>query len=676
MLVLVFIVFYLCLYCFLTVHITRHLSGELDKKRVVFSRFKNDTTGWRPTQVPCNLADQLPCNNASVHKNKLCKCVHFERNTKIHYLDKTTQQIAANTSIWGNVSNVLKGCNMSKFGDVPTIYEYMPGKFHWQCSCRFSNFFTNLHNDRTQPCRNYLGCPTTNSLPFDPVVEHERWTRIGQLECNCNDQQYLVKSPYFAPYCKTANYFFNTTQTSSPQYSINSGYLNEKYVLAKFGSMANFIKFKKGLLPNPCFYDFLNKRFINETYINLNYVEIARVKGVVFCRSKHPAFVTIRFTRDYLAENDGRWANGMIQVAEVLPLLQQPTKRIFEWYVLDTRFNATVNLEGRIYSADGIFTNLKTSIAFLNFYVDPFNVNLPMPIKSFHIFNAPEYNFNLKIDNTLGQLYQQTFHRIFIEGPTGLMILIFLGVGRIKLEKSNWNFPIDLGGYGKNFKLAKFVEPYARLDNWEHDVVKHGLEYIGTKKIGTIDFQVLYEKCMKHINNANHWSPEQARASCTFMNNDLSLIPAFYNNNGNLSYTKKCFYYTGLFEIDTGANIIRPIAPNKLSMLPKYKKIVGINEPRQRHYATKLHFRYFGSASPAMSGDNIDASSLVFNCSLFNIPPPMPETRSLVNEHIECRENTFVVTQDMVYVMRDDYLDHLTEAIDSVKFELQPPDDV
>lgn len=228
-------------------------------------------------------------------KNCSGKCIHFSNDVLLedgHLLEGSldpNEGYCMLNLIDDRSSKKCSGRNGGKW--VLTTNDKKSGEFYFKCFCSIPHLYMNGEDG---DCTLFRGCQG-GSLDTDSDV----------MKCNCPDNMVEIKTSNGVPTCVARNYFHTKEKDDV---DLDPKFLNPKF--SKFN------------LPNPCIYDFLNKKFI------IGAGEIIIEDGVAFCRVLKANYTTVRFQDDYLLNNGGKYANGIVRISS-----QPPTPG----YVYETR---------------------------------------------------------------------------------------------------------------------------------------------------------------------------------------------------------------------------------------------------------------------------------------------------------------------------------------------------
>lgn len=180
----------------------------------------------------------------------------------------------------------------------------------FRCLCTEPETFNrmSLHGD----CDVFVGCvggtvSVDDGAPFWPGTDDDNlhiWSDMRQLQCNCPHGTIMARRPTSGEaYCKPVNIFRDPKEWNSYQSALADEFIDPAYKSKLNDDDAL-------MLPNPCQYDAITGKFIGD----IGSVVLSPLKSVAYCTSNDPRYVTVVFSSDYLRNNDGRFANGIVKV--------------------------------------------------------------------------------------------------------------------------------------------------------------------------------------------------------------------------------------------------------------------------------------------------------------------------------------------------------------------------
>lgn len=657
MISLILLLLYLSIFIYCYINIVQHLTNQKENKNIKFKRYDNGNKIFQTNEHVCNLKDLKKCTHttslvpADVGTTSSCKCHLFSNSvTEVLHLDNTTTLLYANDQYLANIMNERNiECETgNKFGDNLHLIEVANGVYKWKCSCTKPGFFVKTNpNDLLSPCRKYLGCITKNSLPFDPVEHADDWQHTDNLHCNCNETSVSLQSTSFAPQCKTTHYFKNKYQLAiADHYLIDEKYIDPDYIKHNFINAAVFKRNKGGKLPNPCYFDFYTNKFIDKRYIDKQLIEIVLDDGVAHCRvsTKTNAFVAIRFANDYLRNNNGQYANGIVQV-QPDDLIEKPDvryRKVYETNVWDSQFNRIIrSLRGQEHHVNDIKSELADQIPFLIKYTQPFSINTSDTITKFMFYNAPMKDQKIIVEKNLAkQLHNIVFHRVYMDTKDTNYAL--LGMSDNILYNTTWTWPID-------FYHTTMKDDYSAKANPDFKQTKRNF-IVSPINVNT---QNHYARCIRNNRLNDNDDEDTLNAKCKYTYFDDSLVPIFIYNRDTqeVVYNENSYFYTGMFIIDQTAywtnQSIQPLAPNQLTMIPKVKQLFKFRETTLLHQLVPIYneeeknhitARLIQSHTPFINTHFNE----IFNWKLYNLPTFHSNSTNLVKYTINTFNKTIV----------------------------------
>lgn len=243
------------------------------------------------TLVRCKLISDFDCFEC---KETLSSCVHFEQDETIYDHDNNTTVIGtikANANASEGYCLRLEGKNKRtctfKNGGRWILVE-RDNKYTYVCACLNPDTFsrTTLHGDCTHfnKCRN-------------GKISNNKWEIINEIQCDCNDN-YIKDNK---SQCLKKNLFQHTT-SPLPFKKLDRKYIDDRYS----GRDLN--------LPNPCTFNPATK-----TEYGPDIADIKILNDIAFCVAISPRYVTILFEDDYLRNNGGKYANGVVPISSADP---------------------------------------------------------------------------------------------------------------------------------------------------------------------------------------------------------------------------------------------------------------------------------------------------------------------------------------------------------------------
>lgn len=268
-----------------------------------------DCTAGLPV-VDCDLSDQYSCFRC---KQPLYTCRAITTETTIH--DENTGRTLYTlmptkpgrgicSRIEGDLNGVL--CSRPNGGRM-LLTDIGDGRFVYQCVCLQPDYFTKT--TRFGNCTTFVGCAGGGQMD-----ESIGWSDVTQIRCKCPTGRKEYRHPVtLRSTCIRQTVFeVSTDWPPSGNYALADRFIDAGYL----ERVRNGLGVDRIYLPNPCLYDALTGDRITSSLVGIRYdrESINTDKYVAWCWSDDPLYTPIQFDSDYLAGNDGRYANGMVRV--------------------------------------------------------------------------------------------------------------------------------------------------------------------------------------------------------------------------------------------------------------------------------------------------------------------------------------------------------------------------
>ncbi|ABQ08875.1 per-os infectivity factor-like protein [Glossina pallidipes salivary gland hypertrophy virus] len=192
-------------------------------------------------------------------------------------------------------------------------------QFAFKCVCTKPNFFVN-ENFISGNCSRFVGC--------SPGILRETtpWDKFEDIQCDCPVNYSFEKGNMNSPpRCVMKNIY--TMRYKDHEYDDGLTYpdleeipfepLEKKYIDPFYLSELSNPDI---VLPNPCNYDIIEKRYIK------GIGEVVLENGKAYCKSVNVnKYITVRINDDYLIGNNGKYANAMMRLYITFPTGQEPS---------------------------------------------------------------------------------------------------------------------------------------------------------------------------------------------------------------------------------------------------------------------------------------------------------------------------------------------------------------
>lgn len=259
----------------------------------------NNTT----TKVSCNLKTLVKCNTSTGFEcfecdEPLAKCIHFEQDEDIYNEDNKSVigQIKANTAANEGYCLRLEGKDKRtctpKNGGRWIIVE-RNDKYTYVCMCTNPEIFsrTTLHGD----------CTHFNFCRNGKIANIDKWKSFDDIVCDC-DENYRQIIRNNRSECIRKN-IFQRNDTRLPFQKLDRKYIDDSYI----GKDLN--------LPNPCTFNPSTR-----TDYAPGIAKIQMSSNIAYCVALSPLHTTVLYEDDYLRNNRGRYANGVVEISRAPPI--------------------------------------------------------------------------------------------------------------------------------------------------------------------------------------------------------------------------------------------------------------------------------------------------------------------------------------------------------------------
>lgn len=286
----------------------------------------------------CTMNDRFSCGSCN---QPLAVCRHFDKNVTIE-IKGTLVKIPRNTKpdegyclATGEDLNQRK-CSQKHGGKWIMTTNDNQTLLRFECFCSEQGFFVN--SPITGDCTVFVGCNNGTLKTHD-------WNTLAEIDCNCHmnyvsnydaDGQSRDKKYAAAPQCVEKNIFM----WDKPPFPVLESKYIDKFYMSALGEKDTEVK-----LPNPCLLDLSTRTFIP----GIGEIRLAEHKTtkqmVAYCVSLDEAYTTVVINDDYLLNNGGQYANGLVKFVNDRNKLK-PGETVYEFF--RTKINQEDEpLEGR-----------------------------------------------------------------------------------------------------------------------------------------------------------------------------------------------------------------------------------------------------------------------------------------------------------------------------------------
>lgn len=250
------------------------------------------------TPVECNFKTVIKCKISALDDCFACKetlstCIHFNENVNIYdsghknVVGVVTANSTADEGYCLRLEDKEKRTCSFKNGGRWIIVE-RDDRYTYVCTCTNPEIFsrTTLHGD----------CDHFNFCRNGKIANNDTWKTFDDIICDCDeDYKQIVKNN--KSQCIRKN-IFQRHKSHLPFTKLDKKYIDDAYV----GKNLN--------LPNPCTFNPATK-----TEFGPEIASVHLLNDIAFCVSTSPLHVTVLFEDDYLRNNGGRYANGVVEIA-------------------------------------------------------------------------------------------------------------------------------------------------------------------------------------------------------------------------------------------------------------------------------------------------------------------------------------------------------------------------
>lgn len=250
-------------------------------KKIYSFLSSNNNNNTKLVDSICNKDTEFAIDTCEIHCGKDFVWKHFDDDDPVSGLKRnSTPELGHCLRVKSTLDNDNIPCTIANGGKkIFTLKN--TGVFGFVCQCDDVLKYTN--DPITGDCTLRLGC------------ENGQYDSNG--ECQCNDSFSLKMDAFDIPRCERQSWY----KTHS-DYAIDKSFVDAKYL-----SMID----EKINLPNPCIRDYIS----GDIFPNAGHVAITN--DIAHCVSDSDMFVTIQMNDDYLKNNGGKYANGLIRYRHI-----------------------------------------------------------------------------------------------------------------------------------------------------------------------------------------------------------------------------------------------------------------------------------------------------------------------------------------------------------------------
>lgn len=281
----------------------------------------------------CNVENLIECkisnkNNDCINCDQsFATCNNFERDETIY--DKMGNQVgiikANKTADDGYCLRLLnrddRECSF-KNGGRWILSRTDDDKYMFICLCTVPDFFTN--NTMYGDCTEFKGCQNGK------ISNLNEYTNLSEITCKCNEgykptsrntntnnnnnindisnENTTIRDDDFIPTCVPKNIYEREIPENQFNYNLDDKFIDAEY-LQNVRSVNPDFKF-----PNPCTIDAITGMPVE------GIGRITQYGDIFYCVATNPRYTTITFNDDYLKNNNGKYANGIVKVSDSDPL--------------------------------------------------------------------------------------------------------------------------------------------------------------------------------------------------------------------------------------------------------------------------------------------------------------------------------------------------------------------
>lgn len=270
-----------------------------------------------------NDTDQIKLCNTNSECNISIQeiCITVDKLTNVYVYDRIHPIQINNANfngICGKLSNDKKTltCSPEKGGRFHLYKDKnLKSTYSWFCKCLHPWIFDKPYElDVFSDCSYYKGC-TNREYTINDKQLNDPTEIYNSISCKCLNHEYQIKTQGVYQ-CRSGNYFQITDNVVEDKYNLSINEIDKSWIQANFGTVENFKRLRPHGIPNPCLYDAMTNKKIDDLEDKIG---IDNTNGIYFCFSKSPQYVTIQFTSDYLANNDGKYPNGIVKIGSIIP---------------------------------------------------------------------------------------------------------------------------------------------------------------------------------------------------------------------------------------------------------------------------------------------------------------------------------------------------------------------
>lgn len=301
-------------------------------------RLPIDQNKWNEINAPtnkceCTARDLRECDPTKDFECFQCRqmfsaCVHFEMDTPIYDSISGNRIItmphnkSADTGYCLRIASDRdrRSCT-AKFGGQWVLMNSGSGgagsdneqAYLFVCHCANENLFTKstLYGD----CDVFVGCPNGK-------IANNGWDKLSDIECDCDDGYTKIisaMSPNRFTMGHAAAAAAETMDTNMLALScVRNNVFQEAGIVSGIDHRfvdPDYVGYGLAWLPDPCSIDALTGKPIPETVGH-----IAMHNNVAYCVASSKFYTTVLFEDDYLLNNGGRYANGILKISNEAPL--------------------------------------------------------------------------------------------------------------------------------------------------------------------------------------------------------------------------------------------------------------------------------------------------------------------------------------------------------------------
>ncbi|MBT0716562.1 Pif-1 protein 1 [Dolichomitus sp. PSUC_FEM 10030005] len=363
-------------------------------------------------RVTCNLSEALSCAKIC---NSPTTCVRFtDTDVPIIMRDgriiKFTPDKNLNIGLCIDINHSIEAQKCTaRYGAKRELHEIADRQYGYVCECTAPTVF--IKNHISDDCSNFIGCKNRSSN-----VALDNWRKPEEIKCT--RQWNEIFHPYDGhrgPLCERGNYYqLPSTTTLHDELYLPWDDISPEYTKYFGGDKKARELHPKGL-PNPCRFDAITNEPVEEHLWGDVYS--TRINNIVVCVSKIRNYRTISFDGDYLQNNGGIRANGVVKISDKKITAGNKDPRSWVVYETGTADPRTGNLApplvGLVYHKSDISQKL---FAYLNaplFSANVYPFATANDIQYMIVFNYPEENVIFQSINNSDKVSFQVFRNLF-----------------------------------------------------------------------------------------------------------------------------------------------------------------------------------------------------------------------------------------------------------------------